>query len=150
MWKTILRMRVVSNTSPIWNLASIQRLDLLHDQFSEILIPSEVLAELQLESGCPEPLDCNDSNPHIFPSNTNDFCDCAEPNPQGTTEICDDGIDNNCDGVVDCPGPCAASAEASTYPPSPVIGSSDLVKRLVWFLLPVGAVIVLKILRRKR
>ena len=47
-------MPVVSNTSPIWNLASIQRLDLLHDQFSEILIPSEVLAELRLESGCPE------------------------------------------------------------------------------------------------
>lgn len=47
-------MRVVSNTSPIWNLASIERLDLLHDQCPEVLIPPEVLAELQLESGCPE------------------------------------------------------------------------------------------------
>lgn len=47
-------MRVVSNTSPIWNLASIQRLDLLHDQFPDILIPSEVFAELQLGSGYPE------------------------------------------------------------------------------------------------
>ncbi len=28
-------MPVVSNTSPIWNLASIGRLDLLHDQHDE-------------------------------------------------------------------------------------------------------------------
>ncbi len=47
-------MPVISNTSPIWNLASIQRLQLLHEQFPEVLIPPEVLAELQLESGFPE------------------------------------------------------------------------------------------------
>ncbi len=47
-------MPVVSNTSPIWNLASIQQLQLLHEQFPEILIPSEVLEELRLESGFPE------------------------------------------------------------------------------------------------
>ncbi|MFH0995529.1 MAG: DUF3368 domain-containing protein [Pseudomonadota bacterium] len=47
-------MRIVSNTSPIWNLASIERLDLLHDQFEEVLIPKDVLAELQLGSGHPE------------------------------------------------------------------------------------------------
>jgi predicted nucleic acid-binding protein len=47
-------MHVVSNTSPIWNLASIERLDLLHDQFSEVFIPEEVLAELQLGSEYPE------------------------------------------------------------------------------------------------
>ena len=40
-------MRVVSNTSPIWNLASIQRLDLLREQFATILIPPEVLTELR-------------------------------------------------------------------------------------------------------
>ncbi|CAN2048871.1 DUF3368 domain-containing protein [Candidatus Magnetomoraceae bacterium gMMP-1] len=50
----ILIMPVVSDTSPIWNLASIQQLDLLHEQFPLVLIPSEVLAELQLESGYPE------------------------------------------------------------------------------------------------
>ncbi|GAK53299.1 hypothetical protein U14_04564 [Candidatus Moduliflexus flocculans] len=40
-------MRVVSNTSPIWNLTSIQRLDLLREQFAAILIPPEVLSELR-------------------------------------------------------------------------------------------------------
>ncbi len=39
---------VVSNTSPIWNLASIERLDLLHDQFSIIRIPQDVWSELQV------------------------------------------------------------------------------------------------------
>lgn len=47
-------MHVVSNTSPIWNLASIERLDLLHDQFPEVFIPEEVLAELQVGSEYPE------------------------------------------------------------------------------------------------
>jgi uncharacterized protein len=47
-------MPVVSNTSPIWNLASIERLDLLRDQFSEILIPHEVRLELQAGHDYPE------------------------------------------------------------------------------------------------
>jgi hypothetical protein len=47
-------MPVVSNTSPIWNLASIERLDLLHDQFSELLIPDEVWQELQVGHEYPE------------------------------------------------------------------------------------------------
>jgi predicted nucleic acid-binding protein len=47
-------MPVVSNTSPIWNLASIQQLDLLRRQCADVLIPPDVLDELQLESGLPE------------------------------------------------------------------------------------------------
>ena len=47
-------MRVVSNTSPIWNLASIEHLDLLRDQFSEVLIPHEVWQELQAGHEYPE------------------------------------------------------------------------------------------------
>ncbi len=39
-------MLVVSNTSPISNLASIGRLDLLKDQFSDIWIPTAVAQEL--------------------------------------------------------------------------------------------------------
>lgn len=39
-------MLAVSNTSPISNLASIGRLNLLRSQFSEIVIPEEVAAEL--------------------------------------------------------------------------------------------------------
>lgn len=49
-----LPMPVVSNTSPIWNLASIERLDLLHDQFSEIHIPHEVWQEFQVGYEYPE------------------------------------------------------------------------------------------------
>ena len=50
----ILRMPVVSNTSPIWNLASIERLDLVHDQFPDIRIPHDVWNELQVGDEYPE------------------------------------------------------------------------------------------------
>jgi predicted nucleic acid-binding protein len=49
----ILPMPVVSNTSPIWNLISLERLDLLHDQFPEC-IPQDVLDELQVGHDYPE------------------------------------------------------------------------------------------------
>lgn len=41
-------MPVVSNTSPILNLAIVGQLNLLHHQFGEILIPSAVLHELKI------------------------------------------------------------------------------------------------------
>jgi uncharacterized protein len=44
-------MPVVSNTSPILNLAIIGRLDLMHTQFGEISIPPAVQTELMLGSG---------------------------------------------------------------------------------------------------
>jgi len=47
-------MPVVSNTSPIWNLASLERLDLLHDQFPDVRIPQDVLNELQVGYEYPE------------------------------------------------------------------------------------------------
>jgi hypothetical protein len=50
----IWRMRVVSNTSPLWNLASIERLDLLHEQFPDIRIPDAVWRELQVGQEYPE------------------------------------------------------------------------------------------------
>lgn len=40
-------MHVVSNTSPILNLAIVDQLTLLHQQFGEILIPNAVLHELK-------------------------------------------------------------------------------------------------------
>jgi predicted nucleic acid-binding protein len=46
-------MPVVSNTSPILNLAIIDQLDLLRQQFTEVLIPPAVLAELKPESDSP-------------------------------------------------------------------------------------------------
>jgi hypothetical protein len=53
-----------------------------------------------LESGCDEPLDCDDLDANIYPTNPNAYCDCQDPHPHGVTEICD-GLDNDCDGEVD-------------------------------------------------
>jgi predicted nucleic acid-binding protein len=46
-------MPVVSNTSPILNLAIIERLSLLQSQFDEILIPPAVLRELRVDESLP-------------------------------------------------------------------------------------------------
>ena len=46
-------MPVVSNTSPVLNLAIIGQLSLLHEQFGEIWIPSAVLGELRVEEDLP-------------------------------------------------------------------------------------------------
>lgn len=40
-------MRVVSNTSPLSNLAIIDRLELLHEQFGRVLVPLAVQQELK-------------------------------------------------------------------------------------------------------
>ncbi|MFC1888662.1 MopE-related protein [Thermodesulfobacteriota bacterium] len=45
--------------------------------------------------------DCDDTNANIFPGNTNPFCNCIDPYPLGTKEIFGDGMDNNCNGLVD-------------------------------------------------
>ncbi len=46
-------MPVVSNTSPILNLAIIGEIHLLREQFEEILIPEAVLEELRVEEDLP-------------------------------------------------------------------------------------------------
>ena len=46
-------MPVISNTSPLLNLAIIDQLDLLRQQFGEILIPKAVLEELRVEEMLP-------------------------------------------------------------------------------------------------
>lgn len=46
-------MRVVSNTSPILNLAIIGQLELLHQQFGELWIPRAVLEELRSDENLP-------------------------------------------------------------------------------------------------
>lgn len=46
-------MPVVSNTSPILNLAIIGKLDLLRQQFEKVLIPQAVLDELRVEEELP-------------------------------------------------------------------------------------------------
>lgn len=46
-------MPVISNTSPILNLAIIGKLQLLREQFGEIIIPVAVHAELRLDNAFP-------------------------------------------------------------------------------------------------
>ncbi len=46
-------MPVVSNTSPILNLAIVDRLKLLHQQFGQIQIPAVVLEELKVDEERP-------------------------------------------------------------------------------------------------
>jgi len=46
-------MPAVSNTSPVLNLAIINRLDLLREQFREIWLPPAVIEELRLEEELP-------------------------------------------------------------------------------------------------
>jgi hypothetical protein len=46
-------MPVVSNTSPVLNLAIIDHLSLLNEQFGEIWIPTAVLEELRVEEELP-------------------------------------------------------------------------------------------------
>lgn len=46
-------MLAVSNTSPIMNLAVVDLLDLLHQQFGEVIVPAGVVDELKLDTGYP-------------------------------------------------------------------------------------------------
>ena len=76
------------------------------------------IASVLINSGCPYDLDddghtaahcggddCNDLNANIFPGNPNTYCDCEAPFPQGTDEICDDGVDDDGDGLIDSADP---------------------------------------------
>ncbi len=46
-------MLVVSNTSPIMNLAIVGELDLLRQQFGEVIVPPAVIDELRLDTEFP-------------------------------------------------------------------------------------------------
>lgn len=54
-------MHAVSNTSPLLNLAIIDRLDLLRRQFDRVEIPAAVLAELQVDQDRPGSVQLRDA-----------------------------------------------------------------------------------------
>jgi len=59
-----------------------------------------------------------------------------------------DGIDNVC--LHTGSGPCKRAAEASTYGSSPTYGPGDLGMHSIYLLIPMGAIVTLRIWRRKR
>jgi hypothetical protein len=116
------------------------------------------------DSGCCECID-NDGDEYGDPgcencTNPERDCDDTEPdvNP-GVSEDCSNGIDDNCNGLADCIGAgdpqcdcgysAAANAEASAYGPESLI-KSGVMNQLALLLVPVGAVILLRVLRRRR
>ena len=46
-------MPIVSNTSPVLNLAIVGLLDLVQQQFGEVLLPPVVMEELRLDTDYP-------------------------------------------------------------------------------------------------
>lgn len=46
-------MPVVSNTSPLLNLAIINQLNLIRQQFGQVIIPDAVLTELRINENLP-------------------------------------------------------------------------------------------------
>lgn len=95
---------------------------------------------------------CNDADEdgYYVEGGTCGLADCDDSNPEvnpDAAEICN-GIDDNCDGQVD-PYPCTANAEAATYGSCSVTGSG-VSNELILVVIPLGAVILLKILKRKK
>jgi hypothetical protein len=89
-------------------------------------------------TGCANPgLDCDDYHPETYP---------------GAPEICDDGQDNDCNGLIDCkdpacpacPKPCGAAMTIGQYPASVNYVASFLALPLV------GFVVAWRLYRRKR
>jgi hypothetical protein len=121
---------------------------------------------------CTLAVDCDDSDACTVDECVNWQCqysalDCSDPS-QCTDDSCDSmsGCVNTCnatdaedpccldpaclgDPVCDT-GPCGRSAQASTFGKTSGYGASDLMKHLGYLLLPLGALIVVRVLRRKR
>lgn len=58
---------VVSNTSPILNLALIERLDPLESQFQEVVVPQQVWEELPIDEKSLDLIDRGSFSIHIWP-----------------------------------------------------------------------------------
>jgi hypothetical protein len=99
--------------------------------------------------------DCNDGNPNIYTGNSNTNCDCLPPIAQGTTEVCDDGQDNDCDGLADAADPectttCAGTAADASVQPAPASPEGNILNLLAFLLIPVVAALGIVVLRRRR
>jgi len=100
-------------------------------------------APASVTCGHPE-LDCDDTNPDVNP---------------GAAEICTGGFDEDCDGLIDCDdvldcpagtwGPCPGNVTSSTVGGDP-FSRSWRINNLSLLLIPIGAVIALRIIRRKK
>jgi hypothetical protein len=94
--------------------------------------------------------DNNHPNKPTDPCNSNggeDFAGLA----QGTDNDGDnayDGADSDCQQPP--PGSCAGSANASVYGANQVYSTSALFEHLVYFVLPVGAVLLMRLYRRRK
>jgi bacillopeptidase F (M6 metalloprotease family) len=106
-----------------------------------------------------EGLFCPDSDEDGYPA---DYCgggDCDDLNPAvnpDATENCSNLIDDDCDEAIDCADPdcsldyaCSSNAEAATYGSNSLSGSG-ISNELILLLIPIGAVIFLRTMRRKR
>jgi len=79
--------------------------------------------------------------------------------PENTALLCSNGVDDDCDGDADCDDDdceafCTsysgvANAEASSYGSTSLTGSGTF-NALTLLLVPIGALILLRVLRRKK
>ncbi len=121
--------------------------------------------DLNPDMGADEIVPCIDNDGDGWGSPGDPSCphryldDCNEANPDvnpGAPENCTNGIDDDCDGLTDdqdpgcIPGSCSATADASTRESRREYSPSGVSRHIWYFLLPAGAALLVRGLRRNR